>query len=797
MTRFGIVSPEWPTQYRSDVTVIDVRERHDFIEIGHIPGARNIPYDSFRDSGSGSAGKLPIRADFEELLGEAGIGPDDDILAYDGENGVYAARFLLTADVFGHGGRLRLLDGGFESWRTVAETETGTVEHEPTDYRANSPEETRTPIVEREDVEAAVEDDTILLDTRTPTEYNQAHIPSAVQLGWESLLSDGRLRPEAEIKQLLEEREITRDRRIILYCNTARRLSHTYVVLKHLGFERVEFYEKSLTDWIRQESPTWDPEGTAAIIREYAESGGDVVRAELGDDVSGRLKLVGIYGTKHDGYYMLRTKIPGGQLTGEQAHTIADVAHEFARAPEAYGGNQQNPIFGDVYLDVTTRQDIQMHWIELEDIPEIWDRYEAVGLTTMQACGNSVRNVVCCPADGLGAAPMETGDLADEITDRFLLDEYYANMPRKFKVSVTGCHENCARAQINDIGFLPARKDGRLGFHVLVGGGLSDGPRAASDLDVFIERKQVIPLVEAVADVFMRQGNYLDIAANRLRFLVEAMGITQFREEVQRRFPFEFESAGEELTTSYRGDHVGVHEQTDGNRYVGLNVPTGRLLAGEFRTLVSLSEEYGDGEVRLTLNQNVLLPHIPPESVDELLAEPLLETYRPNPGPFERGIVTCTGSEFCTYGIIETKTRGLRWARELDAQIAASDEIDESDLPEAIRIHMSGCSASCAQPQIGDFGLRGERYRDDTEEVPAADVGLGGDLERGEFIDWIAGSLPIDDVPDAIRRSVRCYARERNADESFGDWTRRQSFDRLRALLYGETVRPKQQTEVS
>jgi ferredoxin-nitrite reductase len=798
-----IVSPAELADRRGEVTPVDVREADAFESVGHVPGARNVPFESVRNPAGGTAGHLPDPEAFAAVLEDAGIASDDDVVAYDDGPGVYAARVLLTAEALGHQGSLFLLEGGYDAWRGVRETETGPAPEPEDDRPAYAATEPGAPIVDKATVEAAREDDdAVLVDTRSRAEFESASIPGAVHLGWEAMLDDGRLRPRAEIEELLAERGIDPDRRIVLYCNTARRLSHTYAVLSHLGYEDVAAYEGSLTEWIREASPEWSPAGLAEQVRTYADLGFDAMVEDLGEGVLDRLKLVGLYHQKQRGYFMLRTKIPAGSLTAEQARTIGAVADEFARAPADHGGAEQNAEFGDAYLDLTTRQDVQMHWIELGDVPEIWDRYEAVGLTTMQACGNSVRNVVSCPAAGLD--PGETADCRDvaaAVTERFLGDERYANLPRKLKVSVTGCSENCARAELNDLGLLPARSDGRFGFNVRIGGGLSDGPRMARELDLFVAPEDVVALVEATADLFVDHGSYLDTAVNRLRFLVAEWGVERIREELAERADFAFEPAGEGLTEAYRGDHVGVHEAADGSRYVGLAVPVGRMGGDEFRRVAELSVEYGGGEVRVTPNQNAIVPGIDDADVEAFLAEPVIERYGPETGPFSRGVVACTGKEYCTYGVIETKQRAVRWARELDRWFA--EEYDGPADPDAVRVHLSGCSASCAQPQIADVGLRGEELRTIEGSQPAVDVGLGGDLGSGRFVDWVAGSHPTAELTDGVRRVLDAYATEaeplqgNSSDgdgaasgdaperEPFSAWVERTPTDRLRRLVTG------------
>lgn len=777
----SIVDPSWLATNREQVTVIDARDPGEFETVGHVPGAVNVPYEQVRDPASGTAGHLPEPEEFAVIFGDAGITRTDPVVAYDDGPGVYAARVLLTAEALGHKGELYLLDGGYDAWSKSHETETGHREPESVVYEADEPDE---PVVGRETVEAALDDDgVVLVDTRSAAEYDAAHIPGAVQVRWEELVEAGSLKPEAEITDLLSERGITRDRRIVLYCNTARRLSHTYAVLSELGYEDVVAYEGSLTDWIREESADWSPEGLHKQVRTYADRGVETMVEELGDGVLDRLKLAGLYHQKQRGYFMLRTKVPGGNLTAEQARVIGEVATEFATAPEEYGGADQNPEWGDAYLDITDRQDVQMHWIELKDVPEIWDRYEEVGLTTMQACGNSVRNVVACPVSGLHPEEeLDAQQVVEKVTERFLGDERYANLPRKLKISVTGCHENCARAEINDLGLLPAQKGDRVGFNVKVGGGLSDGPRMARDLDLFVTEDRVVDLVEATADFFIDRGSYLDTAVNRLRFLVAEMGVERVREEITARTDFAAESAGDPLTERYRGDHVGVHEQADGNRYVGLNVPVGRMGGTEFAALADLAEAYGNGEVRITLNQNAIIPGVAPEDIETVYEEPVVQRYSPDPGPFTRGVLACTGKEYCTYGIIETKARAVRWARDLDEWFA--NEYGGDADPEAVRMHLSGCSASCAQPQIADFGFRGEERRTIEGSQPAVDVGLGGDLARDRFVDWVVGSMPTEEVPGAIERVLDAYAAD-TGEESFSTWVERTPSVRLRELVRG------------
>lgn len=534
-------------------------------------------------------------------------------------------------------------------------------------------------------------------------------------------------------------------------------------------------------------------------VKEYANEGlsFDEIEARAGDGEWERLKWAGMYSHgKQRGYFMVRTKVPGGFLTPEQAEVVGEVADEYATAPEEYGGSQQNDLWGDAFVDITTRQDFQMHWVEVEDVPDIWEKYDEVGLTTIQGCGDSARNVLGCPAAGLDHHEVfDAQPVVDAVSDFFTENREYANLPRKFKMTISGCREDCAQSQINDVGLTPAQKEiggePYYGFHARVGGGLSDGPRMASNLDVFIRPEDTVEFCRAVAQVFKEVGDRHNRGVCRMRYLVEQMGAENFEQAVRERCTVDLRSRGTDLTEGYTGDHVGVHEQRDDDlRYVGFNVIAGRMGGDEFAEAARAAKKYGteDTSVRLATDQNFLITHIPEEDVEDLLAEPFAEDYQPDPGPFSRGAVGCTGSEFCNYGIIETKKRVKRWARELDGRINTPDELD------VVRMHMSGCSASCAQPQIADIGFRGETVQvegdeDSTNEegdniVEGMDFGLGGSLGAdNEFIDWVETAVPADAVIPAIERLFAAYTNERADGERFYEWCRGVGDDRLNTVM--------------
>lgn len=515
------------------------------------------------------------------------------------------------------------------------------------------------------------------------------------------------------------------------------------------------------------------PLDVAEAIRErYSRLGPDSI-AKVPGEVE-RLKWVGLYPQRQGGdAFMLRVKVPGGRLSATQARRIGELAGELAHGPEPH------PIWGDRYCDITTRQTVQLHWLRIGDIPQVWDRLAEVGLTTVQACGDSARNVSCCPVAGIDAdEAFDASPVAQAISALFTGNREYANLPRKFKISVTGCLDDCARAEINDVAMWPARlDDGTLGFNLLVGGGLSDGPRMASDVDVFVEPRDAPECARAIAQLYGELGNRENRGVNRFRYLVQELGPELIRDELEARAAFELRPAGEALTRRYRGDHVGVHRQRlaspDGplQSYVGCSVTVGRITGADLVEVADLAEAYGDATVRLTADQNLVLSGVPDDRLDDLLAHEVLGRCSPFPGPFTRGVVACTGNEFCRFAIVETKVRAADWAREMDERFA---DVLGGPEEEVVRMHFSGCSASCAQPQVADIAFRGETAHVGDSIVEAVDVGLGGGLgPDAAFADWVAGAVPVGDVPDAIAAVLHRYLVERRAGEPFRSFVRR------------------------
>ena len=530
-------------------------------------------------------------------------------------------------------------------------------------------------------------------------------------------------------------------------------------------------------------------------LLEFAEQGWDSIPEDERDAWFERFKWWGLYHQRNgqESYFMMRIGTPNGVLTPGQTEVVAEVADEYARGPA------ENPIFGNGYVDWTTRQSIQLHWIKLEDIPEIFDKLESVGLSTQQACGDSWRNIVGCPVAGKDKHEhVDALPVAMELNETFKGNDDHSNLPRKWKVSITGCREGCGQGDINDLALEPATKeiDGEetRGFNIRIGGGLSrNEPRFARDIDVFVTPEQAAEVSGAISALFRDNGDRDNRYNARIKFLMDEWGAEKFRDVLQEEYvDFELETAGDDLRSEYsynsgyadggHSDHVGIHEQADGNYYVGLDVLVGRMGVDDTKELARVADEYGSGEIRITQRQNVIITDVPEEKLDALQDEELLDHYSPDPHPFMRGSIACTGTEYCSLSIVETKNRMVRYGRWLR---------DNVDLPEGVNdfhIHLSGCTASCAQPQIADISLRGMKTRKDGDAVEAFDVGLGGGLgENPTFADWVKMRVPADEVPGYIANLLEAFEAERESPEqSFRDFVAERDEDELADLAESE-----------
>lgn len=454
-------------------------------------------------------------------------------------------------------------------------------------------------------------------------------------------------------------------------------------------------------------------------------------------DLEHRLKWVGVfYRPVTPGKFMLRLRVPNGILSSEQMKVLAEVV-------ERYGEDGNG--------DITTRQNLQLRGIRIEDVPNIFERFQAVGLTSVQSGMDNVRNITGSPMAGIDADELiDTRELVQQVQDMITNQGQgnydFTNLPRKFNIAIEGGKDNSVHAEINDIAFVPAYKDGQLGFNVVVGGFFSAKRcEAAIPLDVWVEPNQdVVELSRAILTVYRDRGLRANRQKARLMWLIDECGIEKFRSMVETQFGKPLATAAEEDAMEWdKRDHLGVFKQKQpGLNYVGMHVPIGRLYAQDMFDLARIAEVYGSGEIRLTVEQNVIIPNVPDQNLEALLSEPIFEKFTLEPEAIERSLVSCTGAEFCNFALVETKNRALALAKELDAEL---------ELPHKVRIHWTGCPNSCGQPQVADIGLMGTKVRKDGKTVEGVDLYMGGKVgKEAELGTCVQKGIACDDLKSVL-----------------------------------------------
>lgn len=483
------------------------------------------------------------------------------------------------------------------------------------------------------------------------------------------------------------------------------------------------------------------------------------------DDIM-RLKWYGLYAhNTKDGHFMLRSKVVQGALTADQTDVLADITEEYGRG----------------VIDCTTRQCVQIHWIRVENIPDIFARLDAVGMTSVGACGDVTRNIVGNTLAGIAADEIADGLGTSELVHQhFLGDHRFSNLPRKFKISINGRPTGQGRGLINCLSLVGAiHEDGSKGFNFRVGGGLSTDPMFAKDIDVFAEKDEVPSVIEGILTVF-RDSDELRRKRGRarLKFLIEDEGPEAFRAKVVAAMGRDPRHAAPAVEEAPYHDHIGVTPQVDGQHScVGFTVPVGRLSAEQLREFARLSRKYSSKqEVRLTHQQNVLLPWVPNDQVAALLEEPLAKELPVNPKPFVRNTQTCTGKEFCGLAKVHTKARVRDLVDRLDERVTV-------DLGHDFRFHFAGCNSSCAQHQIGDVGIEGTLKRVDGEMIEAMDLRIGGRVsglnsETPQFNTVVLPKIPHFELEDKLVKVFDLYRDHRQGeDESFRAFTDRVDVD--------------------
>ncbi len=429
-----------------------------------------------------------------------------------------------------------------------------------------------------------------------------------------------------------------------------------------------------------------------------------------------RLKWVGVFFRPvTPGKFMLRMRLPNGILTTTQMRVLAEVVQRYGE---------------DGNADITTRQNLQLRGIRLEDIPDIFNRFKAVGLTSVQSGMDNVRNITGSPVAGIDAAELiDTRELVQQVQDMITNhgegNPEFSNLPRKFNIAIAGGRDNCVHAEINDLAFVPAYKNGILGFNIVVGGFFSAKRcEAAIPLKAWVTPDGVVEVSRAVLEVYRDRGLRVNRQKARLMWLIDELGLDQFRSEVENQLGWKLEAEAEKDEFDWeKRDHIGIYPQKQtGLNYVGLHVPVGRLYAQDMFDLARIAEVYGSGEIRLTVEQNVIIPNVPDSRLEALLAEPLLERFSINPASLTRALISCTGAQFCNFALIETKNQAVATIQELEAELT---------LPCTVRIHWTGCPNSCGQPQVADIGLMGTKVRKDGKAVEGVDLYMGGKVGKG------------------------------------------------------------------
>jgi len=454
------------------------------------------------------------------------------------------------------------------------------------------------------------------------------------------------------------------------------------------------------------------------------------------------LKWIGVFFRKPTpGKFMMRIRMPNGFAKSEQLRTIAELSRRL----------------GNGVLDITTRQQIELRGFTLDTVPEIFEKLRGVDLRTLQTGIDNVRNINGCAMAGL--TPHELFDASPVVQelDRIIVgsegNPEFTNLPRKFNIVVTGCTDNCTHSESQDIALVPAKKAGRLGFNVLVGGKMgSGGFTVASPLNVFVEIFQAAAVVVELIKIYRDHGPREARSKCRFAFLIEEWGLRRLRAELVARLGHELAFQGRDMRGSRHSDHLGVSSQKQsGLVAVGLCIPTGRVNPDQLDELARLSDVHGDGKIRFTTGQNVIIHNVPAARVAKLLEEPLLAQLSPRPSPLVRGLVACVGTDYCNLALIETKSRAIALSEALHNKMGASVN--------PLTIHWSGCPAGCGNHQAADIGFRGFKTRIDGKIVDAVAIYTGGRTGPHAMAGQeILETVPCDEsFPDVVASVIQSY----------------------------------------
>lgn len=486
-------------------------------------------------------------------------------------------------------------------------------------------------------------------------------------------------------------------------------------------------------------------------------------------DLHGRFRWYGLYTQRRPGiaggrtavlepeeledeYFMLRIRIDGGALSSDQLRVVGELSTTYGRG----------------VADITDRQNVQLHWIRVEDMPVIWDKLEAVGLSTTEACGDTPRVMLGCPLDGVASeAVLDAGEPLRVTVEKYLGDPAFSNLPRKFKTSISGCARHCTNHEINDIAFVGvAGPGGEPGFDVWVGGGLSTNPMFGQRLGIFVTPAEVPDVWSGIASIFRDYGYRRSRNHARIKFLMADWGPRKFREVLEKEYLGRTlpDCTTEVISPSHR-DHVGIERQRDGRFSLGATTKSGRTSGAVLTAVAELADSLGDGRVRTTAQQGLVVLGVAEPDIEQVVTRLDELGLSVRPSAFHRGTIACTGIEFCKLAIVETKGRAEQIRTELERRMP--------DFDTPITINVNGCPNSCARFQVADIGFKGivARGADGTDHE-AFQVHLGGQLGSEAAFGRKFRGLKVSaaEAADYAERVLRGYLERRAGDESFASY---------------------------
>jgi sulfite reductase (ferredoxin) len=496
-------------------------------------------------------------------------------------------------------------------------------------------------------------------------------------------------------------------------------------------------------------------------------------------DLRGRMRWWGLYTQRRPGidggrtavlepeelddrYFMLRVRIDGGALTTEQLRALGQISVDHARGT----------------ADVTDRQNIQYHWIEIEDVPAIWSKLEGLGMLTTEACGDTPRVILGSPVAGIAAdEEIDPRPAIDEIVSRWIGDPQFSNLPRKFKSAISWQQD--VAHEVNDVSFVGVvHPEHGPGFDLWVGGGLSTNPKIAQRLGTWVPLSEVPDVWAGVVSVFRDYGYRRLRHRARIKFLVADWGVEKFRQVLEDEYLGRKLIDGPAPPTPQRPvDHIGVHKQKDGLNYVGVAPAAGRVSGHALLALADAAEAAGSRRVRLTPQQKIVVLDVPDAALPRLQADLNALGLQSDPSPWRRSTMACTGIEFCKLAIVETKERAIRLVDELEKRLADVSP----DVP--ISIHLNGCPNACARTQVADIGLKGQIVTDaDGNQVEGFQVHLGGGLGLDAGFGRKLRGLKVTsaELGDYVDRVVRRFVEQRTDDERFAQWVTRAAEEDLK-----------------